>query len=375
MELMLRRHLTITLGFWMLLIGALSFAVIYAGEMIGLNFYEYSLAGIGSYFLLSLFLLWIKVSHPITKITKEMRALLTGKTYKRISSKQRGEVGLMAHFFNEVTRSLESISTDVQSRERIRKELNAAQEIQRNLLPKQNPKFPELEVTAKTRSASELGGDTFDFFTHQGRYLLFIGDSTGHGVPAGIVMIMVDTLLESFISLFPKMTDVMINVNKYLKPHLQTTMFMTLIFGEWLPANKSFQWVGAGHEYIVHVQTKLGTVSSIPSGGIALGMLDDNTAQVKQQSITLHEDDFIVLFSDGIIEAKNVMGEIYTLNRLEKMLKNQASTNMSTKDLFQKIANDVGQFMEGNQQDDDMTLIVMKHTTKVTSSEDSTDWS
>ncbi len=303
-----------------------------------------------------------------------MKALLTGKPYHRILTDQTNEMGVLAHFFNEVTRNLESISTDVKAHARIQKELDSAQDIQRMLIPKTAPEIPGLKVTAKTRPASEIGGDTFDFFLKNNRNIFYIGDSTGHGIPAGIVMVMVDVLLETFINIEETLRSMVIKLNHYLKPHLKPSMFMTMVLLEWIPKDSKVHWVGAGHEHIIHVKTLKGEVETIQSGGLAVGMLPDIEKFVQEKELILEPEDFIVLYSDGIVEAKNVAGELYSLSRLAKFLKEQVNTEVSTDTLFEKIAIDVGRFMEGQSQLDDMTLIVMKRTDKVDTKDHSTEW-
>lgn len=373
----LQRSIVAPIFFWLLLIGALSFVL---GK--GLEYFIPTIdkdlilfISLATAMWLSFSLIVFKIHNPLNKIIGEMKALLTGKSYRRIMTSKRNEIGILAHFFNEVTRNLENISSDVKSHARIKKELNAAQKIQQDLLPKEAPEIPGLEVTAKTRPASEIGGDTFDFYVQEKRTLMYIGDSTGHGIPAGIVMVMVDTLIETFIDINDKLTDIIINLNKYIKPHLQTTMFMTMLLIEWSPETKTLKWIGAGHEYLIHVQTEQGQVTAIPSGGIAIGMIPDNSAQVKEQSFMLNENDFVVLYSDGINEAKNVRGEIYGLERFQNFIKAHAGKETSAEELFEKIAIDVGRFMEGHMQEDDMTLIVMKASTKKKLAQDSsTSW-
>jgi serine phosphatase RsbU (regulator of sigma subunit) len=356
-----RRTIIAPLILWNLLAGATAFLVAYS---LGSYFYASNLTqlitGLGIFLALSTLILAIKLHIPMNKVIREMKALLTGKSYRRIMTSKQNELGVLAHFFNEVTRNLESITSDVKDHARIQKELNTAQKIQNDLLPKNLPNIPGLEVTAKTRPASEIGGDTFDFIQKGDRNLIYIGDSTGHGIPAGIVMIMVDTLIETFIDMYEQLTDIMILLNKYLKPHLQTTMFMTLILLEWIAETKTINWVGAGHEQIIHLKTATGQITSTPAGGIAVGMLPDNSKMVKEQNITLEENDFVILFSDGIVEAKNVTGQTYDLSRLENIVKTHASPQTTTDEMFKQIATDVGRFMEGHEQEDDMTLIVIK---------------
>ena len=363
--MLFRRHLFSFYLFLLLLLGGLSVAIslIIESEMGLAEMWQLPVA-VGVFCVLSMGSFYWFIQRPFKKIIREMKALLTGRPYHRLMTSKQDEVGVLAHFFNEVTRSLESISGDVKNHQRLRKELDSAQDIQQLLIPKQPPLVPGLSISAKTRPASEIGGDTFDFYQKNDRYLIYIGDSTGHGIPAGIVMVMVDALLETFIDLKDTLTDILINLNKYLKPHLKPTMFMTMILMEWLPEKNTLRWSGAGHEYLVHMKVKTNEVQTLKAGGIAVGMLANNAAYVHEQEVVLEENDFIVLYSDGIVEAKNMAGDIYSLERLTAFIQSQVSAETTPDELFEKIAIDVGRFMEGQIQLDDMTLIVLKHTQK-----------
>lgn len=372
----LRRSLFEPLFLLLLLWAAVSFGIIYdLQRYYALPRQEGLALGLILFLGFSMLTLWWKVNRPLNKIIREMKALLTGKPYRRIMTNQENEFGVLAHFFNEITRNLENISGDVKTHQRLRKEVDSAQEIQRLLIPKEAPEIPGLEIIAKTRPASEIGGDTFDFYKKNGRNILYIGDSTGHGIPAGIVMVMVDALLETFIDIKESLTDMMIALNKYLKPHLRPSMFMTMILLEWDSNTSVLKWVGAGHEYLIHMKTKEAKVESIQAGGIAVGMIADSSSLTHEKSLILEENDFVVLYSDGITEAKTRTGEEYGLKRLCNFIQNQASTDMTPDQLFQKIAIDVGAFMDGAIQLDDMTLIVLKHTQiHLKSSDASTEW-
>lgn len=361
----LRRHLFVSHTFALLFLAFLSaFSASWLEQTGILSTRTALFVGVGSFFFLSfLASIWM-ISRPLSKIIREMKALLTGRPYRRVMTTQQNEIGVLAHFFNEVTRNMENISGDVKIHQRIRKELDSAQDIQRMLIPKEAPEVPGLQIIAKTRPASEIGGDTFDFYNKGDRHLMYIGDSTGHGIPAGIVMVMVDALLETFIDLKDQLSDILISLNKYLKPHLKPTMFMTMILLEWIPTRHELKWVGGGHEYLIHLSTRQNAIKSIKAGGIGVGMIADNSKLVQEQSLTLEENDFVVLYSDGIVEAKNMGGETYDLKRLMALIQSQASESSTPEELFQKIAVDVGRFMQGQVQLDDMTLLVLKHTPK-----------
>lgn len=140
---------------------------------------------------------------PMNRVAKQVRNLLTGKNYQRLQPTTIDEIGMFTHFFNEITQDLEKISYDVKERRRMSSELDIAAQIQRDVLPKVAPDSPGLDIVAKTRSAAEVGGDCFDFIPSPdgNQTFIYIGDVTGHGVPAGLVMMMVDTLINSMVTM------------------------------------------------------------------------------------------------------------------------------------------------------------------------------
>ncbi len=376
MMLFLRRHLFVYYALLLVFLALFSAFSVYVLTPFAYWEAEHSLfVGVLLFLVLTLLVSFSVIFSPLTKIIREMKALLTGRPYRHVMTDKQNEIGVLAHFFNEVTRSLENISGEVKVHQRIRKELDSAQDIQRLLIPTEAPEIPGLCISAKTRPASEIGGDTFDFYKKDSRYFLYIGDSTGHGIPAGIVMVMVDALLETFIDLKDSLTDILISLNRYLKPHLKPTMFMTMILLEWIPEKHALQWAGAGHEYLIHFKTRQGQIETLKSGGIGVGMIADNTKLVQEQTLILEENDFVVLYSDGIVEAKNMAGETYDLKRLTTLIQSQTTEETVPEELFQKIAVDVGRFMQGQIQLDDMTLIVLKHTPKTpVVNEKNTEW-
>ncbi len=317
---------------------------------------------LASFITLSGLIFFLLIDRPLRKVILEMNKLLSGQKYSRLKVQKKNEWGALAYFFNEVTRNLEKISSTFQSEDRIHKELNAAQRIQKNLLPTETPKFPNLDIQSATIPASEIGGDAYSFIEKEGRYFLYIGDSTGHGIPAGIVMVMVNLLIQTFLEKEEDLRAVLIESNKYLKPHMETTMFMTLALLEWLPEKNQFVWCGAGHEHLLHLDIETKQANAYPTGGIALGMLPDNTAQVEVKALNMSENDFLILYSDGITEAKNVMGENYGLKRLSQSVQNFTSKERDAKTVLNQISEDVTRFMSGQKQADDMTLIVIKKT-------------
>ncbi|MBD3328383.1 SpoIIE family protein phosphatase [Candidatus Peregrinibacteria bacterium] len=327
-----------------------------------------------------MYFVWVyyrEVVFPLEVILEQMKALLTGKDYKKIYTRRMDEIGIIAHFFNEVTRSFEKVSMDIKEGKRMLNELEIAAQLQADILPKASPKVKGLLVEAKTRPAAELGGDNFDFIKRKENTFIYIGDVTGHGVPAGLVMTMVNTLIHTFVEIYDNAYDIIVNTNKQLKSRIKSTMFMTMVLLKWNEMSNKMTFVGSGHEHIIIYRASSGTCETVKSGGIALGMVPDNSKLVKEKELPLNEGDVLVLYSDGITEGRNMSGEMYTLERLLKAVEKFA-TEYDPDGIVHHIALDYSKFVQNHVQDDDVTLMVIKYvgnTGKEKASISSTKWS
>jgi sigma-B regulation protein RsbU (phosphoserine phosphatase) len=300
---------------------------------------------------------------PTHRVTKQVKNLLTGKTFQKIKPTTIDEIGILTHFFNEITQDLEKISYDVKERRRMSSELDIASNIQRDVLPKEAPEAPGLDIVAKTRSAAEVGGDTFDFLqTNDGNQVfIYIGDVTGHGVPSGLIMMMVDTIVTSMVYQgVNNGRDLITHTNNLLYPRISTRLFMTSVMLRWDKVNHKMFYTGAGHEHVLVYRKNSETVDSIPSGGIALGMIPDNSKIAKEVEIPLEIGDCIVLYTDGITEAKNHTGEMYGLEKLTESLKKHGYKPTGDT-IFDGLTKDFSKFVGEYVQIDDITMIVIKY--------------
>jgi serine phosphatase RsbU (regulator of sigma subunit) len=315
--------------------------------------------------LIAILVLFIwNVFSPLRRITREVKALLSGKSYKRLEPTTIDETGVLTHFFNEITRDLEKISYDMKERKRMSSELDIAAQIQRDVLPKTAPDLQGFDVIAKTRAAAEIGGDCFDFLQSPDakQFFMYVGDVTGHGVPAGLVMMMVDTLVSSMVANGVSTgRDIMVKTNQLVTPRISNRIFMTAVMLRWDKEQKKMFYTGAGHEHILIYRAKTETVEAIRSGGIALAMIPDNSKILQEKEIPLEVGDTIVLYSDGITEAKNQTGEMYTLDRVVKSVKTHGFKPTS-ESIFDGITKDFATYVGEYVQIDDCTLIVIKYT-------------
>jgi serine phosphatase RsbU (regulator of sigma subunit) len=318
------------------------------------------------FFLLLLFTLFysLDVIRPLKKVLREMQALITGKDYKKIYTERVDEIGILAHFFNQVTKSFSKVSDDIADRNRLVSDLDVASQLQEDILPKKSPIIKGLEVVAKTKPATELGGDAFNFFRTKDKVYIYIGDVTGHGVAAGLVMTMANSLISVFSDIYDSAYDVLVHVNQYIKRHVHKAMFMTMLMLCWDEKKQSLSYVGAGHEHILVYRAETGECESILAGGVALGMVPDNSQLISEKTIDLSDGDFVILYSDGIIEARNKAGDFFGLDQL-KVLVQEFAPKYSAEGVNYHIAKSVSAFIKASKQLDDITLIVIKKDSKL----------
>ncbi len=351
------------ISLFLLLAGGLA-AVYWLSQKEGWAAPEWPHALLGAGALLALMLmafLW-NVNRPLRRVTRQIHFLLTGQQYQRVEPSTIDEVGVITHFFNEITRDLEKISADIKEGRRMSSELDIAAQIQKDVLPKEAPEAPGLDIVAKTRSAAEVGGDNFDFVpsVDGSQLFIYIGDVTGHGVPAGLIMMMVDTLVSTLaLQGVTSSKDLMVSTNKILAPRINNRLFMTAVMLRWDKASQKMHYTGAGHEHILVYRAKSESVDRIISGGIALGMIADTSKIAREIEIPIEVGDVIALYSDGITEARSETGTMYGLDSLAKSLEKHGY-RPTAEGIFDHLTKDFSDFVGDYVQADDITMIVIK---------------
>lgn len=312
-------------------------------------------------FLLAAFIaVYFVIMRPLSKVFREMKALIAGHSYKKIFTNRIDELGVMAHFFNDVTKNMERISVDIDEGKRMARDLEVASSIQQRILPKEIPSLQGLTIFGNTRAAAEVGGDSFDFIQFGTNAFTYVGDVTGHGLPASLIMIMVNTIIRTFCEIYTSGYDILTNTNRILKQRIEQRKFMTCVLLRWNLQEQKLYYTGAGHEHILIFHRKNGACEIKQTGGIALGMVPDISRIIKEDNIPLESGDFVILYSDGIIEAKNIEGEMFGLERLKKAVEQYAASS-TPQELFTRILQDFAIFVGEQIQEDDITLIILRH--------------
>jgi len=256
---------------------------------------------------------------------------------------------------------MNDLARTVSEKERIESELKIARDIQRSILPRTFPPFPEqneFDVYAINISAKEVGGDFYDFFYVDDQTLGFvIADVSGKGVPAALYMAVSRTLLKATaLRGFPP-GECLEKVNHLLIADNESTMFVTLFYGTINVHTGDLQYANGGHN-LPYIKRKNGDLECLSDAhGLILGIMDDATYGTS--SLKLNKGDAVFLYTDGVNEAEDGSGSFFGINRLETCLKKMDFC--SVEEAVAKVKAEVTRFTGDAVQSDDITMMALQY--------------
>jgi len=240
--------------------------------------------------------------------------------------------------------------------QKMKAELRLAAQIQLDLLPKDCPRLSGYDIAAKTIPAEQVGGDYFDFVcSHQDRLVLCLGDVSGKGLPAALLMANLQATLRGQAMLTPVPRECLLRANRLLYNATSPEKFATLFYAVLEPDSGRFCYSNAGHERPVLLK-KNQEVRFLGTGGLPLGMLEDWAYEDECEH--LHPGDVMVIYSDGIGETVGASGEQFGPERALEIIK--SSAQLSAGELVETILSAVRKYAANPTQSDDMTLVVVK---------------
>lgn len=268
-------------------------------------------------------------------------------------------------FFQKSLQILRVFKDELRDWRKLRSEVEIASEIQKQSISQEDDIMPGLDIAVWICSASEVGGDSLDVIKGiNWNYYLYVWDVTGHWVPSGFVMMMVNALISAFSLKSLSGAEIIAETNKILKPRIKQNMMMTAVMLRWDSIAKKMYFTGAGHEFILVYKAKEKIVYKIKTWGLAIGMMKDISRVVKEQQIAFEKDDILVLYTDGITEARyrsEQNGMLFGVDRItESIMKLAVPTPES---VFRQLTLDISAFMGyKHKQYDDITLAVVWYT-------------
>lgn len=247
------------------------------------------------------------------------------------------------------------------AKENIESQLRIASEIQMSMIPKDNSiKFDNItfDISGFMNPAKEVGGDLYNFFMIDNDHLGFtIGDVSGKGVPAALFMSMTNILIKSIAMSGSSPAEVLFKANNGLCNDNVQCMFVTLLFGKLNIRTGEVQYSNAGHNpFILIGKDGIPKYHKIEPG-IVLAAFEDYV--FVNETLTLDKGDTIFMYTDGVTEAMNWEQKLYGEERLLNVITEYRKENI--KDIISKTLDGVAVFVDGTEQSDDITLLVLRY--------------
>lgn len=240
----------------------------------------------------------------------------------------------------------------------LRREIQLARNIQMKLLNGKQPDLENGEVSGVSIPARLIGGDYYDFYVlPNGKLRIVIGDVMGKGIPAAMLMILTRGAFRTAAESTQGPGETLTAMNNAMYADLRTLgSFVTVFCADWDPKIQILTYANAGHNIPLAVRSEETVVEFPKIKGVMIGGLPNQ--EYPENSIELDNEDFVLFYTDGIVEAQNEEGEMYRMDRLCNIL--MKSYIYDIHDIEKSIIQSLNMFTEGVPQRDDITMVLLR---------------
>jgi len=312
--------------------------------------------GILILFLLNIFIFW-KILDPLVRITYAIQRARDSKN----------EIKMLAESLDDWQAKygilLEDQSKTASEKLKFQKDMERAREIHLNIVPQGKPIFPdypEIDLYAVLKPAEIIGGDLYDyFFIDKNHLLIAIGDVSGKGIPASLFMAIASTLIKSNAKILSS-KEIVSLVNNELSERNSNQYFVTLFLGILDIQSGVLDYCNAAHNfpYVLRSDGSLQTLSK--SHGLPLGIYKNKI--YKSSSFEFGFGDTLLLYTDGVINARDTAGQHYGTEKLEHNL--LTVNDLTTEEIVNHLLKSIIFFEGGKSQADDISLLAVKYLDK-----------
>jgi serine phosphatase RsbU (regulator of sigma subunit) len=314
--------------------------------------------GIVGIALLGILPLSRRMTRDLASLTEGAEKLARGELETRVPVRSADEFGRLAVQFNRMAQELRSHQDRLLERERLRKELEMCRRIQEELLPRDPLRVPLAEVEGVSIPAREVGGDFFNYFALDaagGELALLVGDVSGKGVPAALLMANVQATLRARLPLERDLSDLARRLDEEIFASTPPPVFLTLFMGIMDTHRGALRWVNAGHntQFLLRAE---GGLEVMESTGRPIGLYPGGGYE--QRSLALRAGDCLFLFTDGLVEAENEAGEPFGMQRLQELLLRERTRGLDR--ILSDVEAAVAAYRGPVEAGDDATMVVLK---------------
>jgi serine phosphatase RsbU (regulator of sigma subunit) len=259
-----------------------------------------------------------RLTRNLTVLTDGVERLGRGDLSARVPVRSKDELGRLSAAFNLMAAQLRETQERKIEQERMRKELEMCRQIQREMLPRSPLRLPFAEVRGVSIPAREVGGDFFNYFSlPDGKVALLIGDVSGKGVAAALLMANIQATLRARLTSGGDLVGLVSQLDQEISESTPPATYLTLFIGILDSSGSNLDWVNAGHN-TQYVLRNNGEIERMASSGRPVGLLPGSTCE--KGHLPLRNGDAIFLYTDGLVEAENERGEEFGYGRLEGIL-------------------------------------------------------
>ncbi|MFC1995628.1 SpoIIE family protein phosphatase [Chloroflexota bacterium] len=305
-----------------------------------------------------------QITRPILALNEGAKAVGSGDLNYSLELKTGDEIEDLANTFNTMTSNLKTYMENLREttavKERIESDLRIAGEIQASMLPRTFPPFPnrkEFDIFATIEPAKEVGGDFYDFFfVNENKLCFLIGDVSGKGVPAALFMAVTRTLLKTAALHDIPSEEILFQVNNTLCPDNDACMFATIACALLDTETGEVELSNAGHNPPLIYSSDRGFEFIDVPKGIAVGVIEDTVYD--KMKFTLKTGNTIFLYTDGVTEAKNSKGKLFSEERLRQCL--SEFKPQDPENVINSVRAEIAFFVQEAIQADDITMLALE---------------
>jgi serine phosphatase RsbU (regulator of sigma subunit) len=297
-----------------------------------------------------------RLTRNLSKLSDGVRRIAQGEYDARVEVHTNDEVGRLAKAFNQMAADVEVHQRLSLEQERIRRELELGRQIQHDMLPQAPLRLGLTEIKGVSVPAREVGGDFFNYFQlANGTVALLVGDVSGKGVGAALLMANIQASLRTRLALGQDLAALARELDRDIEGSTPEPVYSTLFVGIFDPATRLLRCVNAGHnpQYVLR---QGGGLERMESTGLPIGLLAGRG--YSEQRMQLAAGDLLFFYTDGCVEAENPAGEMFGPERLEAAL--VAGIGQTADLMLAHLEAAVSRFRAGQELADDATMMVVK---------------
>lgn len=269
--------------------------------------------------------------------------------------------GLFRAFCDQIAVAIENgrlVELSIE-REVYKEELRVAHQAQMRLLPQSMPHIKNFDVDGFCLTANDIGGDFYDYvYLNEDRVDIVIGDVSGKGAAAAFYMAELKGVIQSLAPHFHSPKTILVQINEFLCQHMESNMFVTMIYLMFDLSHKKVQFARAGHEPLGYIHKQ--QLRWIEPPGLGLGLVNASqfSEALEEKQLKMSVGDGIFLYTDGLIEIRNEHAEEFGFERLSDLLSSQVDLNV--RDMNLKIKSEIQDFCGNESRLDDMTAVMIR---------------